>query len=214
MADRMTLNVEKRSALGKGELKALRASGMVPGVFYTHSENLPVQVPEMPLTKAYRKVGLSQIFDLGIAGGASVPSLIKDIHLHPVKNRIVHVDFYGVDLSKKLRVMVPVETTGNAPGIDKGGVLELFRDHVEIECLPGDIPERLTVDVSGLDMNDTVLIDAVPLPPNVTAVYDSPYAVAGVTLPSAQKEEAKEAAAAAAEAAATGVAATAEPAAE
>lgn len=183
----LTLEVEQRTALGKGPNHRLRESGFVPGVFYNKQENMAVQVPEMPLWKAYAKVGTSQLFNLKVKGGETKPSIIKSIVMHPTKNKIQHVDFYGVDLTKKLRVSIPVELDGTAAGAKEGGILTLFRDAIEVECLPTDIPEKFIIDVSGLNINDTVHITDVPMPDKVEAVFDEVYTICGVTPPAAEE---------------------------
>ncbi len=184
----LTLEVEQRTALGKGANHRLREKGVVPGVFYNKQENIAVQVAEMPLRKAYSKVGTSQLFNLQIKGDKAKPSIIKSIVMHPTKTKIVHVDFYGVDLTKKLRVYIPVELEGTAAGAKEGGILTLFRDHIEVECLPTDIPEKFVIDISALNINDTVHIEQVPMPDKVEAVHDENYTICGVTPPAAEEE--------------------------
>lgn len=183
----LTLEIEQRSALGKGPNHRLREAGFVPGVFYNKKENMAVQVAEMPLKKAYAKVGTSQLFNLQIKDGETKPSIIKSIVMHPTKNKIVHVDFYGVDLSKKLRVSIPVEIEGTAAGAKEGGILTLFRDAIEVECLPTDIPEKFVIDVSGLGINDTVHISEVAMPDKVEAVFEENFTICGVTPPAAEE---------------------------
>ncbi len=193
----LTLEVEPRTALGKGPNHRLREEGFVPGVFYNKQENIAVQVAELPLKKAYSKVGTSQLFNLLVKGEQTKPSIIKSIVMHPTKNKIVHVDFYGVDLTKKLRVYIPVDLEGTPKGIDEGGILSLIRDHIEVECLPTDIPEKFVIDVSALDINDAVHIADVPMPDKVEAVFEENYTICGVTPPAAEEvekaEEAEEA---------------------
>jgi large subunit ribosomal protein L25 len=205
MAQQVTLQVEPRTKTGKGFNHRLRLDETVPGVFYTRTENIPVQVKELPLRKAFSQVGQSQILSVQVGDGAATPSLIKAIQFHPVKNRILHVDFYGVDLTKVLRVSVPVTVTGKSKGEAEGGVLELIRDHLEVECLPGDIPDKLTVDVTPLAIGQSIHVADVPTPSGVKAVYDDNFAVVAVMAKVAETEAAEgeaEAASAAGEAAA------------
>lgn len=186
MAQQVNLKVEARSATGKGPNRRLRSEETVPGVFYTKSENIPVQVKELLLRKAYSQVGLSQILGVEVGSDAAKPSLIKAIQFHPYKNRILHVDFYGVDLTKTLRVSVPVVVQGKSKGEAEGGVMEVFRDYVEVECLPRDIPSRLVVDVSPLAIGQSVHVSEVPLPAGVKAVFDDNYAVVGIMVKAAE----------------------------
>ncbi|MEW5772577.1 MAG: 50S ribosomal protein L25 [Thermodesulfobacteriota bacterium] len=188
MAQQVTLKVEPRSDTGKGPNRRLRTEETVPGVFYTRTENIPVQIKEMPLRKAFSQVGQSQILAVQVGDGEAKPSLIKAIQFHPYKNRILHVDFYGVDLTKALRVSVPVIVSGKSKGEAEGGVLELIRDHLEVECLPGDIPDKLTVDVTPLAIGQSIHVADVPMPAGVKAVYDDNYAVVGVIAKVAESE--------------------------
>lgn len=204
MAQQVTLQVEPRTGKGKGPNRRLRADETVPGVFYTRSENIPVQVKEMPLRKAFSQVGQSQLLAVQVGDGDAKPSIIKAIQFHPYKNRILHVDFYGVDLTKTLRVSVPVTVTGKSKGVAEGGVLELIRDHLEVECLPGDIPDKLTIDVTPLAIGQSVHVSEMPMPSGVKAVFEDNFAVVSVMTKVAETEaaEGEEAAAAAGEAAA------------
>lgn len=190
------LSVESRSGTGKGYARKLRNKDIVPGIYYTKDDNIPVQAPEIPLWKTYHKAGLSQVFQLEInkdGKKTKTPTMIKEIQFHPTKTKIVHVDFIGIDMKKKLRVNVPVEITGESKGVKEGGVLEVYRDHVEVECLPDVIPENIVIDVSELDVNDSIHVQDVTLPEGVIAVnFDENFAILGVSVPSAMVEEAAE----------------------
>lgn len=188
-----TLNAESRESKGKGAARKLRARDIVPGIYYTKEDNIPVQVPEIPLWKTYYKAGLSQVFQLEIEkDGKKIknPTMIKDIQFYPTKTKIMHVDFVGIDMKKKLRVYVPVEVTGDAKGVEEGGVLAVYRDSVEVECLPDLIPENITIDVTELDINDSVHVQDVEMPEGVVAVnFDENFAILGVSVPSEVEAE-------------------------
>lgn len=207
MSNENQLSVERRERVGKGPVSRVRAEGFVPGIYYdAKGENVPVKVKSVPLDKLYEKVGKAQVFTLKIEGEGKTmekPAFIWQISRHPYKNQITHVDFYGVDLNKPVRVMVAVNVTGKAPGLVFGGVLQIFRDKIELECLPLDIPENVTIDVSNLNINDTVHISDVKLSGGVKAVYgaEDNFAVVGVVPPASEAEAAGEAAGEAAPAA-------------
>ncbi len=193
MSNENQLSVEKRVKVGKGPVRDVRAEGFVPGIYYnSKGENIPVKVREVPLTKIYEKVASSHVFTLKIESEGKVeekPVFIWQISRHPYKKQITHVDFYGVDLNKPIRVMVPVNVTGKAPGLVFGGVLQVFRDKIELECLPLEIPAAVTVDVSNLNINDTVHIANVALPQGVKAIFgEDNFAVVGVVPPEAETE--------------------------
>lgn len=193
MAEQLNLAVEKRSTFGKGPARRLRAKSVVPGVYYSaEGENISVQVEELPLVKAYQKVGLSHVFTLDIQEDGqkvSKPVLIKKIVQHPFKSRITHVDFYGVDLTKEIQVSIPVEVTGRAKGVAVGGKLELLRESIIVQCLPMIVPDKLVLDVTELGVGESIHIKNVTLPEGVKAVYDDNFSIVNVFMEAAEAEE-------------------------
>lgn len=179
-----TLKVQKRLEHGKGAAGRIRAKEMVPGIFYTKSgDNIMVQMPVLPLEKLYEQVGHTGVFNLEIDsedGAATHPVLIWQVQRHPYKNSFLHIDFYGVDLDSEVKVDVPVEYVGTAKGVKLGGVLETYREFVRLGSKPLDMPQKITVDVSGMNIGDTISVGDLQLPPNVHAVYDHDYAVVSV----------------------------------
>jgi len=196
MSNENQLSVEKRVKLGKGPVRRVRAEGFVPGIYYdAKGENVPVMVKAVPLAKLYEKVGKAHVFTLKIEGEGQTmekPAFIWQVSRHALKNQITHVDFYGVDLNKTVRVMVDIALTGKAPGLVLGGVLQVFRDKIELECLPLDIPQNITIDVSTMNINDTVSITEVPLPLGVKAIYDDNFAVVGMIPPTSEEGDEEE----------------------
>ncbi len=188
MSDQITLNVQKREATGKGAMRKLREAGLVPGVYYAKDQNVMIQVEPLPLNKAYAKAGNSQLVYLQIEGGETHPALIKELIRHPYKTQITHVDFFGVNLKKAVRVRVPVETTGKAKGEVLGGKLTVYRDGIDVECLPTDIPDKIVLDVSGLALGDNIHIQDIPMPEGVQALFDENFAVLGLVAPSSAEE--------------------------
>lgn len=138
MAELMTLSVRSRAEKGKGPCRRLRTDDLVPGIYYNQQgQNIPVLVDMLPLTKLHRKVGSSRVFHLEIEQDgkpASMPSLIKNMQFDPIKSKPIHVDFYGVDLDRDIKVDVRVVVEGKAKGIVLGGQLEVFRDTLEVIC--------------------------------------------------------------------------------
>lgn len=189
MSDQITLTVQKREVTGKGAMRELHRKGLVPGVYYAKGENVLIQVEPLPLNKAYAKAGSSQLVYLHIEGGETRPALIKELVRHPFKTEITHVDFFGVDLKKAVRVRVPIETVGKPKGAVMGGKLAEFRDGLDVECLPTDIPDKITLDVSDLDVGDSIHIADIAMPQGVQALYDENFAVVGLVAPTAEAEE-------------------------
>lgn len=187
MADLNILSAQKRAGLGKGANRRLRLEEAVPGVFYsTTGENIPVQVSARAFSKVFSKVGRTTVFNLEIeADGKKTvyPVLVWETQRHPVKNSFTHVDFYGVDLDKPVKITVPLEFVGVARGTKVGGKLETYRERVQLMAKPLDMPAKVTIDISGMDVGVTLQIAGLQLPEGVTAAYDSNYAIVSVLMP-------------------------------
>ena len=135
MSELKTLSVQKRTAFGKGANRRLRTESLVPGVYYTaDGQNIPVQMPELPLVKMYEQVGRTNVFNIEIEdeNGAKTlhPVFVWDAQYNPVKSTFTHVDFLGVDLDKEIKVKVQVEYAGTPKGVKVGGSMETYRDEV------------------------------------------------------------------------------------
>jgi large subunit ribosomal protein L25 len=194
MKETQSLAVQTRAGLGKGANRKLRATGMVPGVYYdAKGVNIPVMVEHLPLQKLYSKTSSAHVFDLLIeteAGQETKPALVWKLEHHPTKPRITHVDFYGVDLTKEIHVHIPVEVVGKSLGQVKGGEMEIYRETIEVACLPLSVPDKVVIDITALDLNENVQIADVSLPEGVKAVYEENYAILGVVMPVADEAEA------------------------
>ncbi len=198
MAEMMTLSVRERAEKGKGFCRRMRTQNLIPGIYYNQEgKNIPVQVEMLPLTKLHNKLGSSRVFHLELETGGkteSLPSLIWDMKFDPLKSTPIHVDFYGVDLDREIKVDVRVVVEGKAKGLIMGGQLEIFRDSLEVICKPLDVPEKIIIDVTDLDIGVNMHIDEVKLPAGVRAIFEDNYAVVGVVAKEAEtdaKEEGK-----------------------
>lgn len=191
MAELLKLNVQERTQLGKGPNRRLRATGMVPGIYYdAKGSNIPVKVAMVPLQKAYAALGNAQVFDLVLEKDGkteTMPALLWRVRNEPVKGFPEHVDFFGVDLTKEIKIAVHFELIGSSKGVKLGGTLELFRDNIEVICKPMDIPSSIVIDITELDIMDSVHIEDVSFPEGVTPVFDENYAVVAVN--AAREEE-------------------------
>ncbi|OIQ50941.1 50S ribosomal protein L25 [Pseudodesulfovibrio hydrargyri] len=185
MAELLKLNVQERTELGKGPNRRLRATGMVPGIYYdAKGANIPVKVEMVPLQKAYAAVGNAQVFELVLERGGkseTMPALLWRVRNEPVKGVPEHVDFFGVDLTKEIKVAVHFEIVGSSKGVKLGGVLEQYREHIEVVCKPMDIPESIVIDITDMGIMDSVHIEDVAFPEGVTPIFDENYAVLSVT---------------------------------
>ena len=192
MSDRITLPASIRTATGKGPNRRLRAQAIIPAVFYnTKGESIPLQVAEPVLMKMYATVGRTTVFDLEVDDNGKktkYPCLVWDVEYYPTKNRLQHVDFYGVDLTKELKVRVPLEFSGVAKGTKLGGKLEVYREQIEVLSKPTTLPKKVVIDISQLDVNQGLRVADLAMPEGVRACYDDNYAVITVLAPGSEKE--------------------------
>ncbi len=162
----ITVAAEPRASRGKNEANRTRMAGNIPAVLYGAGGNsVAVTVSPKDINKILRlSTGHNTIFDVDVAGIEKAPVMIHDWLHHPVTSRLLHVDFMRIDLTKKLTVKVPVHTEGDPIGVKiQGGVFEVINREIEIECLPDDIPESFTMDVSGMNINESLRAAAIPL---------------------------------------------------
>jgi large subunit ribosomal protein L25 len=149
----ITVAAEVRTSRGKNEARRTRQAGNIPAVVYgAYQDPISVSVNPRELVKIIRSAtGLNTIFKLAIAGGETTPVMIVDRQVDPIKTNLLHADLKRVDLTKRIRVSVPVFTEGEPAGVKvQGGLLEIITRSIEIECLPDDIPEKFVVSVSEL----------------------------------------------------------------
>lgn len=192
MSERLNLKASVRTATGKNANRRLRETGMIPAVFYTSDGNSsPVQVPESALMKVYNSAGRTTLIDLEVEDNgkkATYPCLIWDVEYYPTKYRFQHVDFYGVDLNKTLKVRVPIEFVGVAKGTKLGGKLETYREQMHILSKPADLPKKISVDISNLDVGQGLRVADLVLPSGVSASYTDNYAIISVVAPGGSKD--------------------------
>lgn len=184
-----TVACTRREAAGSRAARRLRRSGRVPGVVYGGAEEpFPVQIDALTLKRTLAHAG--QVIELDVDGQGGVPVLIKETDRHPVTSEPVHVDFLRVRLDVAIQTTVVVELVGadEAPGVKEGGVLEQVTREIIVEALPGDIPEHLEHDVSGLEAAATLTLAEVAAPPKVTFVDGPETVLATVTMPRLEVE--------------------------
>ena len=208
------LRVTRRTVLGK-KVKALRREGVTPANIYGHKlESLAVQAPTPEVTHALRTSSRNAIFDLTVDGdGATRPAVVRDLQRDPVTGRILHIDFFQISMTEKMRADVPVVLTGTSPAVSTyGGVLLQTLESVAVEALPADIPPQFEIDVSKLtELEQSVHVrDLAFDPANVTLHSDPDVVLARVATPRLAAAE-EEGAAPSEEAAAEGAEGAAAP---
>jgi len=156
-----TLQAEKRDGRGKNEARRLRANGRIPAVVYGAEKGTAVPIavdPKVLLRILHSEAGVNSLIGLHLDGGAT-RVLVKEYQLDPIGHKLLHADFYQVAMDKMLTVTVPVVLKGEARGVkQQGGVVDFVHRDIEIEVLPGDIPENITVDISELMLNQGVRV--------------------------------------------------------
>lgn len=193
MADNVDLQAREREERGKNAARRLRASGMVPAVLYGDGSSRPLAVPDKVVDYTLHHFGDNALYDIAVGAGTSTARIV-DVQRNPVTGRLVHVDFAPVNMQERIEVTVPLHLVGESPGSEEGGVLQQVAYEVQVESLPGDIPQELTLDVSTLGMGENLTLADVSLPEGVTMISELEEVAATVTAPTEITEEEMEAA--------------------
>lgn len=169
------MKVAERTEFGSRTTRRLRRDGFVPGVVYTGGKDArAIQVPARELSAFLG--GGTTLFDVEVAGASGVPVVVKEEQRHPVRGEIMHIDFHEVDLTQKIEadVTVILEGVDDAPGVKDGGVMDQVTNEITVFALPADIPEEIPVDVSHMEIGDTLQLDTVSLPVDVEHTIETP----------------------------------------
>jgi len=178
---------QARAGTGKGAARAARRAGMVPGVvFGGDAEPMAIQIPFNELFKKLKAGRFkSTLWNLKVEGQEDVRVICRDVQRDVVKDLPTHFDLMRLRRTTKINLFIPVEFTGEevAPGIKKGGMLSVVRPEVELVVTAGDIPEKLVIDISELQIGDTVTISAVDLPSGAKPTIDRDFVIANIAAP-------------------------------
>jgi large subunit ribosomal protein L25 len=192
----LKLSVTARKDVGTAGVRKLRREGLVPAILYgAGEENIPLQVDAKTLYKVlHGKAGEHAIIDLTIRDNAADKTLektviVKEVQHDYMKDAILHIDFSVISLQDKIVVSVPVMETGEAAGLSEGGILEHITRELEIECLPTDMPDNITVDVTELRIGDSIRVSDLTPPPGVTILDEPEKTVITLKQPKIEKEE-------------------------
>jgi len=179
----ITVTAEVRSSRGKNEARRTRRAGHIPAVVYgAYQDPISVAVNPREINKIVRSsTGFNTIFTLAIAGGETTPVMVVDQQVDPIKGTLLHADLKRIDLTKRIRVSVPVHTAGEAAGVKvQGGLLEVITRAIEIECLPDEIPESFSVDVSELMIGQSKRASDVAVSGSMKLVSDPQSVIAHI----------------------------------
>ena len=200
MSEQLTLPAETRDRAGKGASRLLRRDGRVPAVVYgDKQEPLSIHVEEKLLTKMLSTGHFMNSVVMVEVGGKPNRTLPKAVDFHPVSSRPIHVDFLRIGEHSKVTVAIPVrfDNEDDSPGLKRGGVLNVVQHEIELVCDASEIPDELHIDLTGLEIGDSIHISEVKLPKGAKpAIDDRDFTVATVVAPSAMKAEDEETAAA------------------
>ena len=192
MSEQLTLSAELRERAGKGASRAIRRQGRVPAVIYgDRQEPVSIHVEEKALMKALSTGHFMNAIAMIDVGKDKVRTLPKDVQFHPVTDRPLHVDFLRVGEHSTVTVQVPVHFVNDeaAPGIKRGGVLNVVRHDLELVCDAASIPEEVVIDLAGYDIGDSIHISSVKLPEGSrSAIEDRDFTIATLVAPSAMKQ--------------------------
>jgi large subunit ribosomal protein L25 len=196
----LQISVDAREKKHKRDAKRLLRQGKIPGILYgPKTQAIGLALDKREFSSRVADLEGSHVVRLKSASAALADkvALVKDMQHHPISGEVIHADLYEVDLTAKITVNVPLHFVGKAAGVVRGGILQPIVREIEVECLPLDIPAFFDVDVSKLDIGDSVHIEALTMPEGVSAVFESNLALVTVVPPTV--EEAPAAAAAPAE---------------
>lgn len=195
--EQLTLNVIRRTDSSKKERNKLKKNGLIPGIFYGKhiKENIPVAVDPIKIKKIMKSsAGMNSFINLEIEQNgekSNYLALIKDVQKHPIYRMPIHVDFYAIEEKEEIEVDVPIVITGVSKGVKKGGVLQIIRKELTVKCLPMNLPEKIEIDITDLDINDNVHIKDLEIP-DVKFIYDTNFTILTIASPTKEKEESEE----------------------
>lgn len=198
MADNVGLQAEERESRGKNYARRLRASGMVPAVLYGESNeaggSTALTIPAKLVDYTLQHYGDNALYDLNFGSGVSTARVV-DVQRDPVSGRLIHVDFIPVNMTEKIEITVPISVIGEAPGVEQDeGVLQQVAYELQVESLPGDIPQEIELDVSELQMNENLTLGDITLPSGVTLISEPEDVAVTITAPTEITDEEIEAA--------------------
>jgi large subunit ribosomal protein L25 len=197
VADNVDLQAQERGERGKNAARRLRASGMTPAVLYGEGNeaggSTSLSVPTKIVDYTLHNFGDNALYNIDFDGATSTARVV-DAQRDPVSGVLVHVDFAPVDMSERIEVTVPIAVVGEAPGVEEGGVLQQVAYEIQVESLPGDIPQEITINVSGLGMHENLTLGDLTLPEGVTLLSEPEDVAVTVTAPTEITEEEMEAA--------------------
>ena len=187
------LNANIRTTVGNGPARRLRQSGQLPAVLYgPGAETVLLSVNISDFDLVLKKSGASQLLlNLVIQDSETYTrsAMVKELQTHPVSRNFLHVDFYEIAMDRKIKVKVPIVTTGIAKGVELGGVLQIIRREIEVLCLPFEVPESFEIDVADLDIGDSIHVRDISQEGEIEFLEDENFTVVTLLIPKIEEEE-------------------------
>lgn len=193
MADNVDLQAKKREGRGKNDARRLRTEGMAPAVLYGDGGSTAIVVPAKTVDYTLQHLGDNALYDIRLDSDTATARVV-DVQRNPVSGQLIHVDFAPVNMRERIEVTVPLHVTGDAPGVEEGGVLQQVAYEIQVESLPGDIPQEITLDVSNLGMHENLTLGDLALPSGVVLLSEPEEVAVTITAPTEITEEEMEAA--------------------
>ncbi len=187
---KLVVLADKREQLGKNSNRRLRAQGQIPAVVYGHgmkSVTISVNPKDLDLI-LHSETGRNTIFELEV-GNETTEVLIKDYHLDPIKGHLLHADFQAVAMDERMVFEVPVQVVGTAKGVIEGGILDTVMRDIQLECLPGNVPDHIRVEVSELGIGESVRVGDLEIDPSKVSLLSEPDLVVLTVVPPRVEEE-------------------------
>ncbi|MES0445195.1 MAG: 50S ribosomal protein L25/general stress protein Ctc [Desulfobacterales bacterium] len=187
------LNANIRTTVGNGPARRLRQSGQLPAVLYgPGAEPVLLSVNISDFDQVLKKSGASQLLlNLVIQDDETHTrsAMVKELQTHPVSRDFLHVDFYEIAMDRKIKVKVPIVTTGMAKGVELGGVLQIVRREIEVLCLPFEVPESIEIDIADLDIGDSIHVGDISLEGEVELLGEENFTIVTLLSPKLEEEE-------------------------
>jgi len=188
----LELKTNLRSSVGSSPARELRRKGKIPAVLYgPETEPILLSVNIIDFEQAMQKGTSSKVlFSLVIQNGKTNKKtvMIKELQIHPVSRNFLHVDFYEIDMNRKINVKVPVTIKGKSKGLELGGTLQIVRRELEVLCLPLKVPESIEVDITDLDIGDSIHVDEIPIEGDIEIPFDVNFTVVTMLSPKYEEE--------------------------
>ena len=172
-------------------MKNLRNQDEIPGIYYSHDskDSIPFSVSKKTMSEALKSD--AQVYQISV-GSKDRDVIIKSVQYHPISEEMMHIDLYGVKMDQEVTVKVPIEITGQAEGIKAGGVLNQVLTELEVSCLPGNIPQNITIDITALDIGDAIRLPQVSVSDDVTLEGDEDLLIVSIIQPTKAEEVVQE----------------------